>query len=114
MPARETTRRLAIWSQKRQGCTECPYPNVEHEQPVEEGMEEKGRHYKGLRQLKPWYPQLWQAKEKCAVYGDPFQKEPEGLCVFLDQLGPVVELPGQKGGIEAKGVEALCRGVEDV
>jgi hypothetical protein len=91
-----------------------PYPDIKHEQPVEEGVEEEGHDHGRLRQLQPWYPQLRQPEEKGAVYCDPFQKEPEGLCVFLDQLGPVVELPSEEGGIEAKGVETLCRGVENV
>ncbi len=90
------------------------YPNVEHEQPVKDGVEEKGHDHEGLRQLQPWYPQLGQPKQKGAVDGNPFQEEPERLCVLLDQLGPVVELPGQEGGIEAEGVEALCRGIEEV
>ena len=99
---------------RKRNSRESAYPNIKHEQPVKDGVAEECADHEGLRQLQPWYPQLRQPKEKCEVDGDPFQEQPEGLCVLLNQLCPVVKLPGQQAYIEAEGVETLCRGIEDV
>jgi hypothetical protein len=89
------------------------YPNVEHEHPVKHSMGEEERDDDGLGKLQPWYPQLGQAEQENQIDSYPFQEEPEGLGVVLDELGPVVDLPGEENDIDGDGVEALRRGIDD-
>ena len=88
------------------------YRDVEHEHPVEDGMDEEGHDDGGLSQLEPRDAQLGQAEQEGEVDGDPLEEEPEGLGVVLNQQEPVVQAPGQQGGVDGAHVEALARRVD--
>lgn len=90
------------------------YPYVEHDEKIKGRVEEEDDDAKGLRELKPWYLELRQPKYEDEVEEDPFQEEPHGLAVVLDDYDPVVHLPGHEDDIEAEGVEALRRRIDDV
>lgn len=76
-------------------------------------MDEKEHDDDGLGQLQPWDPQLGQTEEHAEVDGDPLEEEPEGLGVVVDDAQPVVQLPCPQQHVDAAGVVALCRSIED-
>lgn len=90
------------------------YPYVHHHKKVKNHMKEKRADAEYLAELEPWYPELNQAKYEGKVDARPFHEEPHRLAIVLHDHDPVVHLPGHEDNIEAEGVEALCRRIDDV
>lgn len=89
------------------------YPDIEHQHEIESSMAAEQENGSELGQLEPWYPQLGQAKEEDEFDNDPFQEEPCAVVLVFHQRYPVVELPGHKACVYSRGIEALCRRIED-
>lgn len=60
------------------------HANVEHQQPVKEGMSRPQGPDRGLGKLEPWYPQLGQPDEEDHVEDDPFQEQAHRRDIVLD------------------------------
>lgn len=90
------------------------YPNVEHDKKIKGSVEEKCANAEGLGEFEPWYLELGETEYVNKVEEDPFQEKPYGLAVVFYYPDPIVQLPGHEGSIEAEGVEALCRRIDDM
>ncbi len=91
------------------------YPDVEHEHPIQNSVQEESSHDKGLGELKPWYPQLRQAEEESKINRNPFQEKPGrlGSASVLDETYPIVEPPRYQNSPEGNSIGSLGRGIDD-